>query len=88
MESRAFRFSISLPAESSDDRQLRLRQNEMIGGTDGLGYMIIEAVRFFQTDTIVLGMLVIDVLWLIMDRLIFHTLESLTVVRWGMLKRQ
>jgi len=61
---------------------------EMVGGTNGLGYMIIEAVQFFHTDTIVLGMLIVGILWLLMDRLLFHTLETLTVVRWGMLKRE
>lgn len=59
---------------------------EMIGGTNGLGYMTIEAVQFFQTDTIILGMIIIGILWLLMDRLIFRTLEARTVVRWGMLR--
>lgn len=59
---------------------------EMIGGTNGLGYMTIEAVQFFQTDTVILGMILIGAIWLLMDRLIFRTLESKTVVRWGMIK--
>ena len=60
---------------------------EMIAGTDGLGYMTIEAVKFYATDTILLGMGLIGVLWLAMDRLIFTPLEHRTVVRWGMVQR-
>jgi ABC-type nitrate/sulfonate/bicarbonate transport system permease component len=60
---------------------------EMIGGTSGIGYMTIEAVQFFQTDTVLLGMIIIGVLWLVMDKVIFATLERNTVVRWGLLQR-
>jgi NitT/TauT family transport system permease protein/taurine transport system permease protein len=59
----------------------------MIGATSGLGYMTIEAVQFFQTDTVLLGMIIIGVLWLVMDKVIFATLERKTVVRWGLLQR-
>jgi NitT/TauT family transport system permease protein/taurine transport system permease protein len=60
---------------------------EMIAGTNGLGYMTIEAVKFYATDTILLGMALIGVLWLAMDRLIFAPIEQRTVVRWGMVQR-
>ena len=40
-----------------------------------------------QTDMIILGMIVIGVLWLILDRLIFRPLEIATVVRWGLVQR-
>jgi len=59
---------------------------EMIAGTNGLGYMTIEAVQWYKTDTIILGMIVIGVLWLLLDRLIFAPLERRTVVRWGMIR--
>jgi ABC-type nitrate/sulfonate/bicarbonate transport system permease component len=60
---------------------------EMIAGTSGLGYMTIEAVQWYQTDTIILGMIVIGILWLILDRLLFVPLERATVVRWGLIQR-
>ena len=60
---------------------------EMIAGTDGLGYMTMEAVRWYQSSTIILGMLLVGAIWLLIDRLIFASLERRTVVRWGMVKR-
>lgn len=60
---------------------------EMIGGGAGLGYTIIDAVSFFDTETIIVGMLVIGILWLLLDRLLFVFLETRTVVRWGLLRR-
>jgi NitT/TauT family transport system permease protein/taurine transport system permease protein len=59
---------------------------EMIAGTNGLGYMTIEAVQWYKTDTIILGMIVIGVLWLLIDRLIFVPLERRTVARWGLVR--
>jgi NitT/TauT family transport system permease protein/taurine transport system permease protein len=61
---------------------------EMIAGTNGLGYMTIEAVQWYKTDTVILGMIVIGLLWLLLDRLIFAPLERCTVVRWGMIRPQ
>jgi ABC-type nitrate/sulfonate/bicarbonate transport system permease component len=60
---------------------------EMIAGTNGLGYMTIEAMKWYKTDTIIMGMILIGVLWLILDRLIFRPLEIATVVRWGVVQR-
>lgn len=59
---------------------------EMIAGSSGLGYMTMEAVQWYQSSTIVLGILCIGCLWLLMDRLIFRPLERRTVVRWGMIR--
>ena len=60
---------------------------EMIAGTSGLGYMTIEAVQWYKTETIIMGMVVIGVLWLLMDRLLFVPLERATIVRWGLVHR-
>ena len=59
---------------------------EMIAGSSGLGYMTIEAVQWYQTETIIMGIAVIGVLWLLMDRFLFSTLERATVIRWGMVR--
>ena len=61
--------------------------SEMLAGADGLGYMTLEAVQWYQTDVVILGMLLIGVLWLTMDRLLFVPFERATVLRWGMLQR-
>jgi ABC-type nitrate/sulfonate/bicarbonate transport system permease component len=60
---------------------------EMIAGTSGLGYMTIEAVQWHKSDIIIVGMIVIGLLWLIMDRLLLVPLERATVVRWGIIQR-
>ncbi len=59
---------------------------EMIAGTNGIGFRMIEAVQWYQTDTVLLGMIVIGVIWLLMDWLVFARLEQVTVVRWGLLR--
>ncbi len=61
--------------------------SEMIAGSNGLGYMTMEAVQWQRTEKIILGMIVIGVLWVLMDRLVFTTIERRTVARWGLLQR-
>jgi ABC-type nitrate/sulfonate/bicarbonate transport system permease component len=60
---------------------------EMIAGTSGIGYMTMEAVQWYQTATVILGMILIGLLWLVLDRLVFVPLERHTVGRWGMIQR-
>lgn len=60
---------------------------EMIAGTNGLGYMTIEAVQWYRTETVLVGMIAIGSIWLAMDRLIFEPLERVTVRRWGIVQR-
>ena len=61
--------------------------SEMIAGSSGLGYMTIDAVQWQRVDVIVLGMIVIGLLWMAMDRLLFVPLERRTVLRWGLMQR-
>ena len=49
--------------------------------------MRIEAVQWYQTETVILGMILIGILWLILDRLLFVPLEKATIVRWGLIQR-
>ena len=60
---------------------------EMIATNVGLGYMLFVARDFFTTEVIVLGMIVIGVLWLLLDRLLLAPLERATIERWGMVQR-
>jgi ABC-type nitrate/sulfonate/bicarbonate transport system permease component len=60
---------------------------EMIAGTSGLGYMTMEAVQWQRTETVILGMIVIGVLWMLLDRTVFTAIERRTVMRWGLLQR-
>ena len=61
--------------------------SEMIAGSNGLGYMTMEAVQWQRTEKIILGMIVIGLLWVVMDRTIFTAIERRTVARWGLLQR-
>ena len=60
---------------------------EMIATNVGLGYMLFVARDFYRTEVIVLGMIIIGVLWLLLDRLVLAPLERATVERWGMVQR-
>ena len=59
---------------------------EMIATNLGLGYMLFLARDFYRTEVIILGMIVIGVLWLCIDRLILAPLERVTIERWGMVR--
>ena len=59
---------------------------EMIATNVGLGYMLFVARDFYRTEVIVLGMIVIGVLWLAIDRLLLVPLERATMERWGMVR--
>ena len=60
---------------------------EMIATNVGLGYMLFVARDFYRTEVIVLGMIVIGVLWLLIDRLVLAPLERATIERWGLVVR-
>jgi NitT/TauT family transport system permease protein/taurine transport system permease protein len=57
---------------------------EMIATSNGLGFLIFNAQNFHQTDTILVGIITIGVLWLATDRLLLQPLERWTVERWGL----
>jgi NitT/TauT family transport system permease protein/taurine transport system permease protein len=59
---------------------------EMIASAKGLGTMTFEAIQWYQTATVISGMITIGLIWLLLDRLIFRELEKRTVRRWGMLR--
>jgi NitT/TauT family transport system permease protein/taurine transport system permease protein len=56
----------------------------MIATSTGLGFLIFNAQHFHQTDTILVGIITIGVLWLLTDRLALQPLERWTVERWGL----
>jgi NitT/TauT family transport system permease protein/taurine transport system permease protein len=60
---------------------------EMIATNVGLGYMLFVARDYYKTEVIVLGMIVIGVLWLLLDRLLLAPIERATIERWGMVQR-
>ena len=54
---------------------------ELVAASEGLGHRIVVAQRFFQTDTIFVGILVIGFLGLIMDQVMKYTGKRL--FRWA-----
>ena len=59
---------------------------EMIATNVGLGYMLFVARDFYRTEVIVLGMIVIGILWLLIDRLLLAPVERATIERWGLVR--
>jgi taurine transport system permease protein len=60
---------------------------EMIATNVGLGYMLFVARDFYRTEVIVLGMIIIGLIWLLIDRLILAPVERATIERWGLVQR-
>ncbi|WP_261164707.1 ABC transporter permease [Microbacterium sp. Marseille-Q6965] len=56
---------------------------EIIATSLGLGYSLFLARQYYETDVIILMMVIIGVLWILMDRLLLAPLERRTVERWG-----
>ena len=54
---------------------------ELVAASDGLGHRIIVAQRYFQTDTIFVGILVIGLLGLVMDQVMKFTGKR--IFRWA-----
>jgi NitT/TauT family transport system permease protein/taurine transport system permease protein len=57
---------------------------EMIATNLGLGYLLFLSREFYETNKIIMSMILIGIFWLIMDRLILSPLERHTIVRWGL----
>lgn len=59
---------------------------EMLASVNwGLGWMIFGARQFLDTDVMLAGVVVIAAIGLALEKLVFQRLETLTVVRWGMI---
>lgn len=60
---------------------------EMIAASTGLGFSIWDARSYFQSETIIVGIVTIGIVWLLMDRLLLRPIEVRTVERWGLVRR-
>jgi NitT/TauT family transport system permease protein/taurine transport system permease protein len=64
---------------------------EMISGAAGaagIGWMIIDARAWLNTETVILSAIIIGILWISIDRIILKTLESKTIEKWGMINEE
>jgi NitT/TauT family transport system permease protein len=60
---------------------------EMLAASDwGLGWVIFDAKEFLRADVMLASLAVIGLIGLAFERLVFGTLERLTVMRWGMVR--
>jgi taurine transport system permease protein len=57
---------------------------EIIATNLGLGYALFLGQKYFETDVIILSMILIGIIWLLTDRLLLAPIERRTVERWGM----
>jgi NitT/TauT family transport system permease protein len=58
---------------------------EMLAGSDwGLGWVIFDAKEFLNTDVMLAALVVIGFIGFVTERLVFGSLERVTIYRWGM----
>ncbi|MEE8110901.1 MAG: ABC transporter permease [bacterium] len=60
---------------------------EMLVGKRGLGWMIFTAQDTDHTDQVILGMVMIGVFWILLDRYALRPIEADTIQRWGLVQR-
>ncbi len=61
--------------------------SEMLVRQGGLGDLIFGARTFGQIDRIMVGMVVIGTLYIVVDRLLVQPVETMTLARWGVMRR-
>ena len=60
---------------------------EMLAASDfGLGWVIFDAKEFLNTDVMLASLVVIGAIGFLFERVVFGSLESATVLRWGMVR--
>jgi NitT/TauT family transport system permease protein len=59
----------------------------MLAASDwGLGWVIFDAKEFLNADVMLAALAVIGAIGFVFERLIFGSIERVTVVRWGMVR--
>jgi NitT/TauT family transport system permease protein len=60
---------------------------EMIAASDwGLGWVIFDAKEFLNADLMMASLIVIGAIGFVFERVVFGSLERMTVLRWGMIR--
>ena len=58
---------------------------EMLAASDwGLGWVIFDAKEFLNTDVMLASLVVIGLIGFVTERVVFGSLERMTIYRWGM----
>jgi len=96
-DERALFWKVMIPAASpfiiTGLRQAFLRSwiavvgAEMLAASDwGLGWVIFDAKEFLNADVMLASLIVIGAIGFAFERLVFGSLERVTVLRWGMVR--
>jgi ABC-type nitrate/sulfonate/bicarbonate transport system permease component len=56
---------------------------EIIAAKSGIGYLIFEGATNQQTARTIVGMIIMGLMWLTIDRAYLKPIERVTVERWG-----
>lgn len=56
---------------------------EMIAAQSGVGFLIFDGATNQQTDRTIVGMIVVGLMWLFIDRVYVRPIERATIERWG-----
>ena len=59
---------------------------EFVVGGGGIGFMLFQGRTSGATERVMLGMIILGLLWLMIDRLILRPVEEYTITRWGMVR--
>ena len=57
---------------------------EIVASSSGIGYQIYLGSSYFKQDMVVMGILIVGIMAVLLDRLLFEPLEHATVRRWGL----
>ena len=60
---------------------------EMIAASSGLGYMIFDARNWLDTPVVIVGMILMGVCWLTLDRIFLKPIEARTIEKWGLVSK-
>ena len=60
---------------------------EMLAGRQGMGWMIFTGQDADRTHEVILGMVVIGLTWIVLDRYLLRPFEADTIERWGLVQR-
>jgi NitT/TauT family transport system permease protein len=60
---------------------------EALAASDwGLGWVIFDAKEFLNADLMMASLIVIGAIGFVFERVVFGSLERMTVLRWGMIR--
>src|SRR5262249_43318204 len=59
---------------------------ELIASTSGIGFMMMQARQNLDTQTVIVTMIAIGIVWVMLDYGVLRQIERVTIHRWGMVR--